>query len=147
MSGEGGFDFDPTTTTESEGAGAEGAVGEDSAGDTNLPPPLQPPQRPDITNPFQPTGATSTPYKTPGDDAEEIELSNLDPENTDFDPDDIPLLTDFMSENEIETAIDKTRRLIKDKFKKADFHKLRPIGWNKKPENQFDIVSFGPKRG
>ena len=79
MPGEVELPFDPTTT-EGEGAGAEGAVGGDSAGDTNLPPPLQPPQCPDITNPFEPTGATSTPNKPPGDDSEAIELSNLDPE-------------------------------------------------------------------
>ena len=56
MSGEGELPFDPTTT-DGDGAGAEGAVSGDSAGDTNLPPPLQP----DIKNPFQSTGATSTP--------------------------------------------------------------------------------------
>ena len=44
MSGEGELPFDPTTT-EGEGAGAEGAVGGDSAGDANLPPPLQPPSQ------------------------------------------------------------------------------------------------------
>ena len=89
MSGEGGFDFDPTTKPEGEGAG--GAVGGDSAGDTNLLPPLKPPQQPDITNPFEPTGATSTPYKSPGDDGEEIELSNMNLDEYDFNPDDMPL--------------------------------------------------------
>ena len=57
---------------------------------------------------LEPTGATSTPFKTPGDDGEDIELSNLDPENTDFDPDNVPLLTDFMTEIEKETVVDKT---------------------------------------
>ena len=45
MSGESELPFDPTTTTTT---GGEGAVGGDSAGDTNLLPPLQPPQQPDI---------------------------------------------------------------------------------------------------
>ena len=74
-------------------------TGGDSAGDTNLPPPLQPPQEVDRTQPFQP-GATSTPYQPPGDDGEEIELSNLDLDEMEFDPNDIiPLFTDIMSED------------------------------------------------
>ena len=146
MSGEGELPFDPTTT-DSDGAGAEGAVGGDSAGDTNLPPPLQPPQQPDITNPFQPTGATSTPYKTPGDDGEAIEMSNMDPEHDEWTPDDMHLLQDFISADDRQSAVDRAMRLIKDKFKKADFKKFGPIGWGRKPENRGEIVHFGPKGG
>ena len=78
-----------------------------------------------VTNLFEPTGATSTPYKTPGDDGEEIELSNLDPENTNFDPDDIPLLTDFMNEDQKESVVDKTIQFIKDKYRNVDLKKIR----------------------
>ena len=50
------WETDPTNP-DRDGAGAEGgAVGGDSAGDTTLPPPLQPPQDVDSTNPFEPTG-------------------------------------------------------------------------------------------
>ena len=139
------WEIDPTT--EGEGAGAEGgAVGGDSAGDTTLPPPLQPPPDIDRTNPFEPTGGTSTPYP-PGDDGEDIELSNINLDEMEFDPDDIPLLTDFMSEEDKASAVDKTLRFIKDKYKKVDFKKLGPIGWGKKPENKGEIVHFGPKLG
>ena len=146
MSGEGEPPFDPTTT-EGEGAGAEGAVGGDSAGDTNLPPPLQPPQQPDITNPFQPTGATSTLYKTPGDDGETIEMSNMDPEHDEWNPDDIPLLEEFISEEDKSSVVDKTLQFIKNKYKKVDFKNLGPIGWGKRPENRGEIVHFGAKGG
>ena len=84
MSGEGDLPFDPTTT-EGEGAGAAGgAVGGDSRGDITLPPPPQPPPDIDGTNPFEPTGGTSTPYPPPGDDNEEIELTNLALEQGDW---------------------------------------------------------------
>ena len=91
MSGEGELPFDPTKTTD-EGAGAEGgAVGGDSAGDTNLPPPLQPPPHIDRTNPYEPTGGTSTP-KPPRDIDEEIELTNWTFEHGELNFDDIPPL-------------------------------------------------------
>ena len=50
------WEIDPTNTDgDRDGAGAEGsAVGGDSAGDTTLPPQLQPPEDIDRTNPFNP---------------------------------------------------------------------------------------------
>ena len=106
--------IDPTDP-DRDGAGAEGgAVGEDSAGDTSLPPPLQPPQDVDRTNPFEPTGGTSTPYP-PEDNGEDIELSNMNLDEMEFDPDDIPLLTDFTDAEAKQTALNKTLRFIKDK--------------------------------
>ena len=144
MLAEGELPFDPTTAdTDGAGAGAEGAVGGDSAGHTTLPPPLQP----DITNPFEPTGATSTPYKPPGDDGEAIEMSNMDLDEYEFDPDDIPLLEEFISADDKQSAVDRTLQFIKAKFKTVDFKKLGPIGWGKKPENRGEIVHFGPKGG
>ena len=112
MLGEGELPFDPTTTD------GDGAVGRDSAGDTTLPPPLQP----DITNPFEPTGATSTPYKTPGNDSEAIEMSNMDYNEYD---DNMPLLEKFVTDSEKETAIERTKRFIRDKYKKTGFKEIR----------------------
>ena len=86
-------------------------AGGDSAGDTNLPPPLQLPQEVDRTQQFQP-GATSTPYQPPGGDGEGIELGNLDLDEMEFDPDDILLLTDFISEDDRQSAVDRTIYLI-----------------------------------
>ena len=123
------------------------AVGGDSAGDTTLPPPLQPPQDVDRTNPFEPTGGTSTPYPPPDDGGEDIELSNMNLDEIEFDPDDIPLLTDFMNAEDKATGLDTTLRFIEDKFPKVDFKKLGPIGWGNKEENIGEIVQFGPKLG
>ena len=118
MSKPGEIDIDPTTTTEGEGAKG-GAVGGDSEGDTTFPPPLQPPPDIDRTNPFEPTGGTLTPYSPPEDDRDALELSNVDPDYDEFDPDDIPLLTDFLSEEDNSTVLDKTLQFIKDKYKKS----------------------------
>ena len=125
------WEIDPTDPDD-EGAGAEdGAVGGDSAGEITLPPPPQLPPDIDTTNPFEPTGGTSTPY--PSDDIdEEIEMTNMDLDEMEFDPDDIPLLTDFMTEEDKETALDKPFGSLKINIKKVDFRKLGPIGWGKK---------------
>ena len=125
------WEIDPTDP-DGEGAGA-------------LPPPLQPPPDIDRTNPFEP-GGTSTPYP-PEDNGEVIELGDMNLDEMEFDPDDIPLLTDFMSEEDKTSAVDKTLRFIKNKYKKVDFKKLGPIGWGKKPENRGEIGHFGPKLG
>ena len=130
------WEIDPTKT-DTDGAGAEGgAVGGDSAGDTNLPPPLQPPPDDDRTNPFEPTGGTSTPYPPPDDGGEGIELSNMNLDEIKFDPDDIPPLTDFTNAEDKATVLDKTLRFIKDKFPKVDFKKIGPIGWGKKKKQK-----------
>ena len=123
-----------------DGAGAEGgAVGGDSAGDSALPPPLQPPQDIDRTNPFQPQGS-STPYPS-HDGGEAFELSTMN-----LSPDEVPLLEDFLSDDQ-QRAIDDTNRLIQDKFPQADFSRIDPIGFGKKPENRGEIVAFGKGKG
>ena len=139
------WEIDPTDPdrdgADRDGDGA-GAMGGDSAGDTTLPPQLQPPQDIDRTNPFNPTGGTSTPYPIPDVEGEEIELTNMALDELGFN-DDIPLLTsitEFTSEEDKQTILDKTLRFIKDKFPKVSFHKLGPIGFDKRPENVGEIV-------
>ena len=139
------WEIDPTET-DRDGAGAEGgAVGGDSAGDSNLPPPLQTQEDRDRPNPFQPKGA-STPYP-PEDTGEAIELSAMDLNELDVPPDEVPLLTDFFNSDDQQKAIDDTNQLIKEKFPNVDFSQIGPIGFGKKPENQGEIVSFGKGKG
>ena len=140
-------EIDPTYPADHDGAGAEGG---DAASDSNLPPPLQPPEDIDRTNPFQPTGA-STPY--PDDDGgETIELSSLPDEEADaflLGPDHIPTVTevDFVDADEKERRLETVKRFIKDKFPNVDFAKLGPIGLGKRLENQFKFVKFGGRGG
>ena len=114
------WEIDPTNP-DRDGAGAEGgAVGGDSAGDTTLPPPLQPPPDVDRTNPFEPTGGTSTPYP-PDDTGEAIESGNMNLEDLfEFDPDDIPTVTevDYIDADEKTRLIEQGKRFIKDNFLK-----------------------------
>ena len=129
-----------------DGAGAEdGAVGGDSASDSALPPPLQPPQDIDRTNPFQPQGS-STPYPS-HDSGEAIELATMNLEEMGLPPDEIPLLEDFLNPDDQQRAIDDTNRLIQDMFLQADFSRIDPIGFGKKPENRGEIVTFGKGKG
>ena len=129
-----------------DGAGAEGgAVGGDSTGDSTLPPPLQPPQDIDRTNPFQPQGS-STPYPS-HDNGEAIELATMNLDEMGLPPDEVPLLSDFLAPDEQQKAIDETNRLIQDKFPQADFSRLDPIGFGKKPENQGELVTFSKGKG
>ena len=94
------WEIDPTDPTR-DGAGAEdGAVGGDSAGDTTLPPPLQSPQDIDRTNPFNPTGGTSTPYPPPDDGGETIELSNMNVDEMELTTDEERLLEGFTNADE-----------------------------------------------
>ena len=139
------WDMDPAKP-EGDGAGAEGgAMGGDSAGDSTLPPPLQPPDDIDRTNLFQPTGA-STPYP-PEDTGETIELSNMNLNEMELAPDDVPLLQDFLDDDEQKEAIDRTNQLIKDKFPNVDFSQIDPIGFGGKPENEGVIVTKGRGKG
>ena len=46
----------------------------------------------------------------------------------DIPPDEVPLLTDFLSADDQQKAIDETNRLIQDKFPQADFSRIDPIG-------------------
>ena len=136
------WEIDPTDPDgDRDGTGAKGgAVGGDSAGDTTLPPPIQPPEDINRTNPFEPTGGTSTPYPPPDDTGENIELSNFNIDELEFDPDDIPIPiteVDYVDADERTRIIERGKRFIKDKFPKVDFKKLGPIGLGKKPENKF----------
>ena len=142
-------EFDPTYPEgDRDGAGAEGgAMGGDSAGDSTLPPPLQPPEEIDRTNPFQPTGGTSTPYRPPGVAGEAMEMSHMNLNEWELDPDDIPRLTVFINAEEKKKVLDRAIRFIEDKFPNVDFKKLGPIGYSKKPGNEDTIVRFGPKGG
>ena len=140
------WEIDPTNTDGNRDGAEGGAVGGDSAGDTTLPPPLQPPQEVDRTNPFNPTGGTSTPYPSDNVD-EEIELTNMNLDDAGWDFSDVPLLKAYTTESEKETAVEKVKRFIRDQRKRADFSKIGPIGWGKRPENREEIVVFGPKGG
>ena len=141
-------EFDPTYPEgDRDGAGAEGgAMGGDSAGDSTLPPPLQSPEEIDRTNPFNPPGS-STPYPPPDDGGEAMEISQMNLNEWELDPNDIPRLEDFMNVDEKKTVLDKALRFIKDKFPKVDFKKLGPIGYSKILGNEDTIVRFGPKGG
>ena len=102
-------DIDPTEPGR-DGTGAEGGVGGDSAGDSTLPPPLQPPEDIDRTNPFQPQGS-STLYPS-HDGGEAIELATMDLNEFDVPPDEVPLLADFLDPDEQQKEIDATNQLI-----------------------------------
>ena len=121
-------------------------MGGDSAGDTTLLPPLQPPEDVDRTNLFNPTGGTSTPYP-PEDTGETIQLGDMNLDEMELYPDDFPLLTEFMDADEKKTVLDRASQFIEDKFPNVDFQKLGPIGFSKKPGNEDTIVRFGPKGG
>ena len=137
------WEIDPTNTDGDRDGAEGGAMGGDSAGDTTLPPPIQPSEDIDRTYPFEPTGGTSTPYQSDSVD-EQIELANMDlGDEKDWNFDDIPLLTDFTSAEDRQTAIAKALQFIKDRFPKVDFRKLGPIGFGKKPENLEEIVKIG----
>ena len=137
------WEIDPTGPADRDGAGA-GAMGGDSAGDSTLPPPLQPSEGIDSTNPFQPTRSTSTPYPPPYDDGETIEMTHMGDENDDeSDDENIPLLTGFRNESE-RTKLEAVLKRIKAKFPRVLFYKLGPIGFGHKPENEGIVVSFGP---
>ena len=73
-------EIDPTTT-DRDGAGAAGdAMGGDSAGDSNLPLPLQPQEDSDRPNLFPPTGDST--QEPDADGGEDIELGNLSKEQS-----------------------------------------------------------------
>ena len=133
------WEIDPTVP-DRDGAGAEGgAVGGDSAEETQ-----EDRERP---NPFQPTGA-STSYP-PDDGGEAIELSNMPNEEVTafLGPDYIPTVIDYVDEEERENWVKKVKRFIKDLFPNVNFEKLGPIGLGKKIENRFRLVKFGARGG
>ena len=141
------WDIDPTDPGDRDGAGAgAGAMGRDSAGDTTLPPPPQPPEEIDRTNPFEPTRGTSTPYPPPDDGGEAMEMAHMPLDETEFNEDDVLLLEEFINADEKKTRVEKTVQFIKDKFPKVNLQKLGPIGFSKKPGNEDTIVRFGPRK-
>ena len=75
------------------------------------------------TQPFTP-GASSTPYQPQGPyhGGEATEMSNMEPEDDDL----APLIESFITENERQSAINRTINLIKFKFKTVDLKKNRP---------------------
>ena len=89
---------------------------------------------------------TSTLY--PNDDGgEAIEMSNMNLDEIDVSPDEVPLLADFLDPDDQQKALDETNWLIQDKFPQADFSQIGPIGFGKKLENLGEIVSFGKGKG
>ena len=72
------------------------------------------------TQPFTP-GASSTPYQPQGPyhGGEATEMSNMEPEDDDL----APLIESFITENERQSAINRTINLIKFKFKTVDLKK------------------------
>ena len=141
-------EIDPT---EPNRAGAEGgAMVGDSAGDSKLPPPLQPQEDRDRPNPFPPIEDSTPSSQDAG--GETIELSNIPTEEaTSFvlGPDHIPSVTevDYVDEAEKERRLEKVKRFIKDKFPNVDFYNLGPIGLGKRIENRFSFVKFGARGG
>ena len=97
----------------------------------------------DTTKPaFQPD-AESTRY------GEQIEMQTFQKEKsglpeTSFD-EDIPLLSDFVHQDDKPALLERARDLIKRWYPRVDFGKLGPIGFSKKPGNDTTIVSFGKK--
>ena len=81
------------------------------------------------------------------DTGETIELSEMNLNELDVPPDEVPLLTDFLDSDDQQKAIDATNQLIKDKFPHVDFSQIDQIGFGKKTENQGEIVSFGKGKG
>lgn len=57
-----------------------------------------------------------------------------------------PLFSDFISEEDRQTRIDRAKENIRRQFPKVDFTNLRPIGFSKQG-TQTDIVSFGTQGG
>ena len=47
---------------------------------------------------------------------------------SEFNPDDIPVLVDYINEDEKERLVEQGKRFIKDKFRNVDFKKLGPLG-------------------
>lgn len=58
-----------------------------------------------------------------------------------------PLFGGLVHQNDRPALIERAKDFIKGKFLRVDFGRLDPIGFGKKPENEYTIVSFGPKDG
>ena len=141
-------DYDPTTENETfwEDHGIDHDDDDDDDDDDDEE------EEVETTRPFQP-GAASTPYQPPGTASdpyhggETHEMSNLDPEHDEGPSDLMPLLEEFVSQEDRQAAVDRTINFIKGRFKLVDFKKIRAIGWGNKPENRGKIVHSGIKGG
>ena len=151
---EGGYDPRDETTDKDPLIPGTGDDDDDDNGIDWETPIVLDPEEPDRTQPFEP-GAASTPAG--GESIPMTERTSLPQERgprteeTSFTtpPDSIPTVSevDFVDEEEKEKQIEKVEKFIKDKFPKADFGKLGPIGFGKKMENRFKFVKFGEKGG
>jgi hypothetical protein len=95
------------------------------------------------TQPFQP-GASSTPRNG----GERMETQTIQHEQSGLpSSEEIPLLGDFVPEEEKESLLERARGFIRKIFPRVDLGKLGPIGFSKKAGNENTIVSFGPRGG
>ena len=102
-------------------------------------------QEVDRTRSCQP-GAASTLYH----DGEKIEMQTWQHEQTELPEtsyEEALLLDDLLSQDERDSKIEEAKAFIRSRFPKADFSKLRPMGYGKKEGNKSFIVSFGSKGG
>ena len=98
------------------------------------------PLDPEETQPFEPPGASSTPYH----EGEAHEMANMGEEG-----EGIPLLPeydDFVYTEDKETLVNRFKEFIKAKFPKVDFSKI-VISLGKQKGNQGKAVALGPKGG
>ena len=95
------------------------------------------------TRPFQPDepGAASTPYPS----GETIEMQTMLHERSGLPDtsysDETPLLSDFLTPEDQESFLEREKQKIVDRFPKADFKKLPPIGFSKEGDRS-EIVAF-----
>ena len=92
------------------------------------------------TRPFQP-GAASTPFHS----GETIEMQSMQHERSGLPDtsysDETPLLSDFLTPEDQESFLESEKQKIVDRFPKADFKKLPPIGFSKEGDRS-EIVAF-----
>ena len=95
------------------------------------------------TRPFQPDepGAASTPFHS----GETIEMQTMQHERSGLPDtsysDETPLLSDFLTPEDQESFLESEKQKIVDRFPKADFKKLPPIGFSKEGDRS-EIVAF-----
>ena len=102
-------------------------------------------QEVDTTRPFQP-GSASTPYHG----GEQYEMQTMQPEQSglpDTSYEETPLLEGFIHKNDKPGMLKRLKEFINSIYPNADFKKLGPIGFSKKPGNETTFVSFEPRGG
>jgi len=96
------------------------------------------------TGGFQP-GAASTPYH-----CGEIQIATMHHEQSGL-PDtsyaETPLLGDFISDEDKQGFVEKTKMIIKSYFPEADFSQLGPISIGNKQATRGEMVVLGPQGG